>query len=109
MAKKFDISLIGEGDRLPDFKLPVDFTLPNGDERRITFTVKHLDADELGKVLQAEGANDITVYKELCTGWDLKDEFSDATVTRLAKLFPGCAIGLINAYMSALAGNRAKN
>ncbi|GCG54011.1 hypothetical protein BvCms16BK_04659 [Escherichia coli] len=46
--------------------------------------------------------------KEICSGWNLEEEFNDENIEELVSLFPASVLALTNAYMQALAGQRAK-
>lgn len=94
---------------LPDFKLPVKFVLPNGDEQRIVFTVKHRKASEIQELYQRENNKDVDFIKEIACGWDLEDEFNDENVQLLVDYYPGSALALMGSYLGALAGQRVKN
>ncbi|AWD92245.1 tail length tape measure protein [Escherichia phage vB_EcoS_IME347] len=94
---------------LPDFKLPVSFNMPNGEEGRIVFTVKHKTAAEIQELFQ-KGAGDKDFVMELAVGWDIADdEFNEENVERLINYYPGSMLALTQAYMKALAGQRVKN
>lgn len=96
--------------RLPDFKLPVDFVLPNGDEQRVVFTVKHMKSTEIQELYEAQDpTKDHEFILQLATNWDVVDEFNEENVKELVDLFPGAVIALMGAYMRALAGIRVKN
>ncbi|QXG07667.1 tail assembly chaperone [Erwinia phage Snitter] len=101
---KFKLTL----GRLPDFKLPVKFIMPNGDEAKLTFTVKHMKAEEVQKLYDGE-VKDNVFMKSIATGWDLEEEFNDANVEELIALYPSATIALTATYISALAGQRVKN
>lgn len=105
MAKfKFNLS------RLPDFKLPVSFTMPNGVDAEIVFTVKHRSTTEMQELYgKADMLKDIDYIKEIVSGWDLDEEFNDENVLQLIQLFPGVVLKVSAAYMSALVGQRVKN
>lgn len=103
---KFKVSL---SVNLPDFKLPVDFMLPNGVEANIVFTVKHIGTDEVQKMYLDKDMTDEKFITNLAVGWDLEDEFNVDNVRKAAHLYPSVAIALPQAYLSALAGYRVKN
>lgn len=104
---KFKISL---SERLPDFKLPVTFNMPNGEDATIIFTVKHKTADEIKSLYDAEEkTTDQGFITSLASGWDLDDEFSEENSAKLVDMFPAVAIELTRTYLSALAGYRVKN
>lgn len=94
---------------LPDFKLPVKFQMINGDEAEVIFTAKHRKAKEIQEVFHTEGLKDFDFVKEICSGWNLEEEFNDENIEELVSLFPASVLALTNAYMQALAGQRAKN
>lgn len=102
---KFKVSL----SRLPDFKLPVTFTAPNGDDATVVFVVKHKTANELEKFFDRENVKNHEIINEVATSWDLEEEFNEENVKQLADLFLGVSPAFVNAYMQALAGNRVKN
>lgn len=95
---------------LPDFKLPVSFVLPNGDEQVIVFTVRHKKASEIHERYTAEKPmSDVEMITFLASGWNLDDEFNEENIKQLLDYYPATAIGLTSAYMKALAGQRVKN
>lgn len=95
---------------LPNFKLPVSFLMPNGDEAKIVFTVKHRKASEIQALYNDDkGISDVQMITELAVGWDLDEEFNDENVKELLDLFPAAALSLTGSYLQALAGHRVKN
>lgn len=97
-------------ERLPDFPLPVKFTLPNGVEAKMVFTVKALKSSELQSTYNdAENKTGAEFVKCLATGWDLDDDFNDENINELVDLYPSVVGSLISAYTQALAGYRVKN
>lgn len=102
---KFKLTL----GRLPDFKMPVSFVLPNGDEAKIIFTVRHKSAEEIQELFARDDIRDGDFILELATAWDLEEEFNKENVDALIKLYPSAALGLSQTYMRALAGQRVKN
>lgn len=95
---------------LPNFKLPVKFTLPNGDEASVVFTVKHRKASEIQELYSDEnGISDIQMITELAVGWDLEEEFNEENIRELLDLYPAAALALTGHYLQALAGQRVKN
>lgn len=107
MASKFKVTL----GRLPDFKLPVEVVLPNGEDGKIVFTVKHLKSSEIQKLFgESENVTkDIDFLKALATGWDLEEDFTDENLAELVELYPGFVVSLTTSYVRALAGQRVKN
>lgn len=96
--------------RLPNFKLPVDFAMPNGEKARIVFNVKHRKASEIQELYErAEPVSDVEMIRHLANGWDLEEEFTDENIKELLDLYPAAALALTGAYMQALAGQRVKN
>lgn len=96
--------------RLPDFKLPVKFTMPNGEEGSIVFTVRHMPANEFHDLYTSEAVvKDHEFIMNLATGWDLEEEFNAENAQLMVELFPGSAIALAGTYLQALAGQRVKN
>lgn len=96
--------------KLPNFKLPVDVTMPDGEEATMVLTVKHRKASEIQEVFDAdEPMSDIEMIKFLAVGWDLEEEFTDEAIKELLDLFPNAAIAITGAYMRALAGVRVKS
>lgn len=104
MAAKFKVTL----GALPDFILPVSFVMPNGDEAEIKFKVRHKKASEIKALYDGE-AKDYTFINEVCTGWDLEDEFNSENAQAIVDFFPSIALALAQAYMGALVGQRVKN
>ncbi|QEG05024.1 tail length tape measure protein [Shigella phage JK16] len=95
---------------LPDFKLPVSFVLPNGDEQVIIFTVRHKKASEIHERYTAEKPmSDVEMITFLASGWDLEDEFNEENVAKLLDYYPSASLSLTGHYMKALAGQRVKN
>ena len=95
---------------LPDFKLPVKFTMPNGEEAKIVFTVKHVKANEIQDLYASEKAiSDVEMITKLAVGWDLEEEFNEENVKELISYFPASALALTGTYLAALAGQRVKN
>lgn len=95
---------------LPDFKLPVKFTMPNGEEAKIVFTVKHVKANEIQDLYASENAiSDVEMITKLAVGWDLEEEFNEENVKELISYFPASALALTGTYLAALAGQRVKN
>lgn len=102
---KFKLSLAA----LPDFKLPVTFQMANGDDAQVVLTVKHKKSSELQEILQRENLSTTDIFKEICTDWDLEEEYNDENVAEFASLFPASVLALTTEYMRALAGQRAKS
>lgn len=95
---------------LPNFKLPVKFTMPNGEEAKIVFTVKHVKANEIQDLYASENAiSDVEMITKLAVGWDLEEEFNEENVKELISYFPASALALTGTYLAALAGQRVKN
>lgn len=95
---------------LPNFKLPVKFTMPNGEEAKIVFTVKHVKANEIQDLYASENAiSDVEMITKLAVGWDLGEEFNEENVKELISYFPASALALTGTYLAALAGQRVKN
>lgn len=106
MAAKFKISL---SERLPDFKLPVKVTMPNGEEGKVVFTVKHLKSSEIQDLYGKENVKDHEFIMNLATGWDLDEPLTEDNARELVSLYPSFAIALTQTYIQALAGQRVKN
>lgn len=94
---------------LPDFKLPVSFVMPDGEEQKIIFTVKHKRASEVQEMYKKEGVKDADFIMNLATAWDLEEEFNQENASLLVDYYPGAALALMGAYLGALAGQRVKN
>ena len=95
---------------LPDFKLPVKFTMPNGEDAKIVFTVRHLSSAEVQEMYSKEdGMKDNEFITRIASGWDLEEEFNEENAAKLVQFYPSSAYELTAAYMKALAGQRAKN
>lgn len=95
-----------------DFKLPVSFTQPNGEEAKVVFTVKHKRAKEIGNLFKLDDENrpsDEKFIMDIATGWDLEEEFTADVMRDAVEFFPGMVIEFTRSYLQALAGNRAKN
>lgn len=102
---KFKLSL----KALPDFKLPVKFQMANGEDATVVLTVKHKKSSELQEILDQEKLSTDELVKAICSDWDLEEEFNDENVKEFASLFPGAVPVLMEEYMRALAGQRAKS
>lgn len=94
--------------RLPDFWLPVEFVLPDGNVAEFKFKVKHLTSDEIKEVTGKE-QDDIDFIMSIASGWDLEDEYNKEAVSELVKTYPASVLALMGEYMKALAGQRVKN
>lgn len=95
---------------LPDFKLPVTFTMPDGEIGEIVFTVRHLKAKEVQALYDSENlVTDSEFIMKLATGWNLEEEFTKENATTLVEFYPGAALALTGAYLGALAGQRVKS
>lgn len=94
---------------MPDFKLPVKFKLPNGEEATIVFTVKHKKSTEIQELYQRETMRDAEFITEIATGWDLEEEFNEENAAALVEYYPAAALSLMGSYLGALAGQRVKN
>lgn len=94
--------------RLPDFKLPVTFNMPNGEKADIVFTVRHMKASEMQDLYNTE-RSDSQMITDIASGWNLPEEFNQENAQELVDLYPGAALALAGAYLSALAGQRVKN
>lgn len=96
--------------RLPDFPLPVKFILPNGVEAKFKFTVKALKSSELQAAYKnAQDQTGAEFLRNIATGWELEDEFSDENINELIDNYPSIVGALISTYTQALAGYRVKN
>lgn len=93
---------------LPDFKLPVNFVMPDGSEQKIIFTVKHKKATEVQELYRKEGVKDFDFIMNIATGWDLEEEFNHENAKLLVDYYPGSALALVQSYLGALAGQRVK-
>ncbi|ATN93795.1 tape measure chaperone [Citrobacter phage IME-JL8] len=102
---KFKITL----GALPDFALPVKFIMPNGDEAKITFKVKHRPSNEVQELYDRQDIKDHDFIMELASGWDLEEEFNQENAEMLVRYYPGAALALTSTYLRALAGQRVKN
>lgn len=94
---------------LPDFKLPVKFNTPSGEEAEITFNAKHKPTSEITEMLKTPGITNQEVVSGFTNGWDLEDEFNVENVKRLVDIYPAVVVALTHEYMLAMAGNRTKN
>lgn len=94
---------------LPNFKLPVKFVMPDGEEAKIVFTVKHLPADEVQEMYESNDVKDKDLIMRLAVGWDVEDEFNEENAKKLVKYYPSAALALTSTYIQALAGIRVKN
>lgn len=94
---------------MPDFKLPVKFKLPDGNEASIVFTVKHKKSSEIQELYSRESMKDFEFIKEIATNWDLEEEFNEENVSVLVDYYPAAALALMGSYLGALAGQRVKN
>lgn len=105
MAAKFKLTLAP----LPDFNLPVVFQMPNGERAEMSFKVRHIKASEVQELYVKEGVKDSDFILKVATGWNLPEEFNEENAIELIGYYPAAAIALTQAYLSALAGQRAKN
>lgn len=94
---------------LPDFKLPVSFVMPDGEEQKILFTVKHKRASEVQEMYQKSGIKDAEFIMSVASDWDLEEEFNEENANTLVDYYPGAALALMSSYLGALAGQRVKN
>lgn len=95
---------------LPDFKLPVKFAMPNGEDQTIIFTVRHRKTSEIHERYTSDTPmSDVEMITFLASGWNLDDEFNEENIKQLLDYYPATAIGLTSSYMKALAGQRVKN
>lgn len=96
--------------KLPDFKLPVTFTMPNGEDATIIFTVRHLSSKEVQDMYANQGEmNDSEFITKIASGWNLEEEFNEENSRKLVQYYPSAAYNLTATYIKALAGHRAKN
>lgn len=102
---KFKLSL----KALPDFKIPVKFQMANGEDAEVVLTVKHKKSSDLQEILNRENLSTDALINEICTDWDLEEEFNEENVKEFASLFPASVLALTTEYMKALAGQRVKN
>lgn len=95
---------------LPDFKLPVQFLMPNGEEQTIIFTVRHRKTTDIHERYTSETPmSDVEMITYLASSWNLEEEFNDENIKQLLDYYPSTAIALTSSYMRALAGQRVKN
>lgn len=94
---------------MPDFKLPVKFKLPNGQDATIVFTVRHKKATEVQEMYARENLKDFEFITDVASGWDLEEEFNEENVSALVDYYPAAALSLMGSYLGALAGQRVKN
>lgn len=95
---------------LPDFKLPVKFMMPNGEEQSIVFTVRHMKASEVQEMYSSEKVtSDSDMIMNIATGWNLEEEFTAENAKLLVDYYPSAALALAGSYLQALAGQRVKN
>lgn len=104
--------------RLPDFKMPVEFVAPDGNDMKMVFTVRHIKRDEFVKRMEekpkqpkkGDPSSDVAFIKFMATGWDIADyEFNDENVAELVELFPAVVLALTQNYLAAMVGQRVKN
>lgn len=106
MAAKFKLKPVA------DFKLPVTFNMPNGEEAKVIFTVAHRKSKDVTELFEGpieDRVNDLAFLKEFAKGWDLDEEFNDENLQEAIDFFPGMVISFSYEYIRALAGNRTKN
>ena len=69
---------------LPDFKLPVTFNMPDGEQGEIVFTVRHIKAKEVQALYESSDVvSDSDFIMKLATGWNLEEEFNAENAAEL--------------------------
>lgn len=94
----------------PTFKHLVLIPVPGADAAPVEFTFKHKTGDALKEFVKSlEGREDADIILDVASGWSLDDAFEEENITRLCQNYIGSARAIMDTYLSALTGAKAKN
>jgi hypothetical protein len=94
----------------PTFREKVEIHVPGGKPEPVIFTFKYRTRDEVQDFLkELEGMDDVAMIMAIAKGWELDDEFNRDNVNQLVQSFIAAPKAILERYLQALTGTRAKN
>lgn len=94
----------------PSFKATVEIPVAGGEVVLVLFTFKHKTKTQLDEFIKSrEGKSDADSMMEMCSAWELEDEFNRQNVETLLENRIGAALATYRTYVQELVGARTKN
>lgn len=105
MASKFKL------DPAPTFEAIVEIPVPGGTKAPVKFTFKHLTKDRYMDLLgnPASPMPDVELILEICTGWELDDEFNVESVEKLRQNYQASMGAIVRKFVDELGPARLGN
>lgn len=76
----------------------------------VGFTFKHKTRAEMNDLLGDKApSNDVDLLLDICSGWELDDEFTRENVELLVENYMGAAAAILQAYIKLIAQKREGN
>lgn len=96
----------------PTFKAKVLIPIPGGAPVPVEFTFKHRNREDFSawlKSLEDDDKAKPQAVLDIALGWDLDDQFNEATVTQLLSNYIGAFQPILDKYMDELIQAKQKN
>lgn len=94
----------------PTFKAKVGIPVAGGKAVDVEFVFRHRTKSELDEFIKTRAEkSDADSFMDMCSGWDLDDEFNKENVEQLLESYIGSAVATYRAYIDELVAAKAKN
>ena len=102
----------------PTFQATVKIPLAGAEPYPVVFTFKHRERKALDAWVKVSVQDtpeidpidtDLKMVKDVATGWDLEDAFTDENITQLLNSYAGSAMAIYQAYLTELRLGKQKN
>jgi hypothetical protein len=94
----------------PTFKEKVEIHVPGAKPEKVEFTFKYRTRDELAALMEElDKIDDVKLIMKLANAWELEDDFTEENVKQLAQSYLSAPKAILETYLGALTGVRAKN
>lgn len=94
----------------PTFAAEVPIPVAGGEPVKVSMTFKHRTKTELDDFIKArEQKTDAESFMEMVTGWELEDQFTEASVKELLENYIGAAMATFLTYVDELVQAKRKN
>jgi putative flippase GtrA len=94
----------------PTFQAEVGIPAAGGVVTNVSMTFKHRTKSELDEFIKGRvGKSDVESFMEMVTGWELEDEFTEASVKTLLENYIGAAQETFFKYVDELVQAKRKN
>lgn len=98
----------------PTFKANVSIPVPGSAPVAVEFTFKYRTRTQLRDFAKAMGetdedADEVALFKDFVSGWELDDAFNDENISRLLEAYPGASGELVSTYLRESSGVRRGN